>query len=431
VAVKNACYYRLMPRLGRIITIAAAVASAALHSSAALAAGQLTLGEAIARALAVAPSLESAAAQSDLSGARVAEARAPLLPSVIAQGEYFQAPGYSPTITNTGLTRAQLMLDYLAFDGGRRAALLRASHYASQAAQLGVAAARAQIAFDTTVAYYDLLRERQSDAAMRASVARLTKYVRIIRALERSGRAIANDVLTIRTTRDSASLALAANDEAAGRASITLGSMIGDFGDTDLQPADVSGLPPPPTGDMEQNPAFKAAQRQVEAAELAVRAAREERVPTLSIALTAGWEGINPPHTFNHNLGASYDGLVSVPIFQGGLIRSHVDAAMAAQHAAQAQQRLVELSLKRDLADARTRYSGALAQLAILRRSAATANDAFALDWTRFLGGGTVTLLEVIAAYQQAQNFRVARFDQEFNARQASAQAQLLIGQAR
>lgn len=359
------------------------------------------------------------------------EARAPLLPSLIAQGEYFQAPGYSPTITNIGLTRAQLMLDYTVFDGGRRMALLRSARYAAQAADLGVTAASAQIAFDTTVAYFDLLRERQSAAEMHASIARLNKYVSIIETLRRSGRAIANDVLTIRTTRDSASLTLAATDEAAARASIVLGSMMGDFGDTDLQPADVSGLPPPPTGNIEQNPALKAAQRQVEAARLAVRAAREERMPSLSIALTSGWEGINPPYTFNHNLGASYDGLVSVPIFQGGLIRSHVDAAMAAEHAAMARRRAVEFGLKRDMADARTRYRGALDQIAILQRSLTTANDAFALDWTRFLGGGAVTLLEVISAYQQAQNFQMARFDQEFNARQASAQAQLLLGQSR
>ena len=413
------------------MTIAAAAAAVAIHSSAAGAAGPITLQQAIARALAVTPSLETAAAQSDLGVARVNEARAPLLPSLIAQGEYNQAPGYSPTISNEGLTRAQLMLDYTVFDGGRRMALLRSARYAAQAATLGVEAARAQIEFDTTVAYFDLLRERQSDAEMRTSVARLTKYVRIIEALRRSGRAIANDVLTIRTTRDSASLALAANDEAAGRASITLGSMIGDFGDTDLQPADVSGLPPPPTGDIEQNPALKAARRQIEAAKLAVRAARDERMPSLSIALTSGWEGINPPYTFNHNLGASYDGLVSVPIFQGGLIRSHVDVALAAERAATAQQRAVEFGLRRDLADALTRYHGALDQLAILRSSVATADDAFALDWTRFLGGGAVTLLEVIAAYQQAQTFRVARYDQEFNARQATAQAQLLFGQSR
>jgi outer membrane protein TolC len=419
-----------MLRLRRLTIIAAALAAAAICPSPAPAAGPITLQEAIARALAVTPSLDSAAAQSDLNGARVDEARAPLLPSLMVQGEYFQAPGYSPTISNQGLTRAQLMLDYMAFDGGRRMALLRSASYAAQAAALGVTAARTQIAFDTTVAYFDLLRERQSDADMRASLARLTKYTKIVEALGRSGRAIPNDELMIRTSRDSASLALAANDEAAAHASIMLGSMIGEFGDTDLQPAEVSGLPPPPAGDPRQNPAFRAAQRQVEAAGLAVQAAREERSPTFTIALTSGWEGINPPYTFNHNLGASYDGLVSVPIFQGGLVRSHVDEALAAQRAALAQQRQVELGLQRDLADARMRYRGALAQLAILRRSQATANDAFALDWTRFLGGGAVTLLEVISAYQQARSLRVARFDQEFNARQATAQAQLLLGQS-
>ena len=31
-------------------------------------------------------------------------------------------------------------------------------------------------------------------------------------------------------------------------------------------------------------------------------------------------------------------------------------------------------------------------------------------------------------AYQQAENLRIARFDQEFNARQATAQAELILG---
>jgi outer membrane protein TolC len=205
--------------------------------------------------------------------------------------------------------------------------------------------------------------------------------------------------------------------------------MMGDFGDVNIQPADVSGVPAPPTGNVDQNPAYKAAQRNVQAATMAVLAARAERMPSLNLALTSGWEGINPSHTFNHNLGASYDGMVSVPILDGGLIRSHIDAAMASRRAALAQQRLAEFAFKRDMADALTRYRGALEQLAILRRSETTARDAFALDWTRFLGGGAVTLLEVTTAYQQAQSFRIARLDQEFNARQAAAQAQLLLGQ--
>jgi outer membrane protein TolC len=80
------------------------------------------------------------------------------------------------------------------------------------------------------------------------------------------------------------------------------------------------------------------------------------------------------------------------------------------------------------MADAALRYRQARDQLALLASAQPTADDAFALTWTRFLGGGTVTLLEVLDAYQQAEQLRLARFDQEFAARQASAEGALLQG---
>ncbi len=427
----RAWYHRRMVHLRGWLTVAAVLVAFLCAASAppdALAARAITLDEAIARALQVAPSLDSAVAQSDLNGARVEEAQAPLYPWISANGEYNQAPGYDQTISNGGLTLAQLALTYTAFDGGRRRAQLRSARYAAQAAAFGVRAAQTQIVFETTVAYFDLLRARETEAELDSSVSRLSKYVRIVEALLRSGRAIANDVLTLRVTRDSAQLSAGAAHQAAAQGSIVLGSMIGDFGNAALRVAEVSSLPPAPTGDFSQSPAYQAAVRQVESAKLAVDAARAERSPTLNIALTSGWEGINPPKTFGHHLGASYDGTLSMPIFQGGLVRSHIDQALASEHAAVAQQRQIELQLKRDLAGANVRYRSALDQLAILRRSQQSATDAFALDWTRFLGGGNVTLLEVTSAYQQAENLRVARFDQQFNARQAAAQARLILG---
>jgi len=392
------------------------------------AATAITLDEAITLALKVAPSLESAAAQSDLDRARIEEARAPLFPSVLGNGEYYQPSGYDKAISNGGLTQAQLALTYTAFDGGRRSAQLRAARYVAQAAALGIKAAQAQIAFDTAAAYFDLLRESQSQAELAASVSRLAKYVNIIEALQRSGRAIANDVLTLQMAHDSAELSLAATRQAQAQASILLGSMIGDFGDTSLMAAEISGLPPPPTGNFTQNPAYQAAVRQLQAAKLTVDAARAERIPNLNLTLTTGWQGINPPKTFGHHFGASYDGAVTVPLFQGGLVRSHIDQALAAERAALAQQKQIELQVKRDLAAVNARYQGALDQLAILRRAQQNASDAFALDWTRFLGGGNATILEVTNAYQQAENLRVARYDQEFNARQAAAQARMILG---
>jgi outer membrane protein TolC len=112
-------------------------------------------------------------------------------------------------------------------------------------------------------------------------------------------------------------------------------------------------------------------------------------------------------------------------------VRSHIDEALALQHVAEAQQKQIKLELTRDLADANDRYANARKQLDLLEQSQSTTDDAFALTWTRFLGGGNVTILEVIDAWQQAQTLRLTRFDQEFAARQAAAQAALVLGIAR
>lgn len=390
----------------------------------------LTLEDAIGRALAFAPGMAAAAAQSDLSSARIDEFRASMFPTIATDGEYNQTPGYDSVVTNRGLTLAQLGLSYTVFDGGRRSAQLRSARYAAEASTLGIEAAHSQIVFDTTSAYFDLARARQAEAELQVSADRLGQYVKVVTALRRSGRAIDSDVLMLESSYDSATLALAAGHQAAAHASIMLGSMIGDFSDTALQIADVTPPASPPDGDGSDNPVYRAAARQVEAAKLAADAARAERAPTFKLALTTGWEGVDPPRTFDHYYGASYDGALSVPIFDGGLIRSHINQAQATVRMALAQQLQIEAQNQRDLADARSRYRGAAEQIAILRVARQTADDAFALAWTRFLGGGNITLLEVISAYQQAENLRLAINDQEFAARQATAEVEAILGLA-
>ena len=86
-----------------------------------------------------------ATATSDLSEARTREMRAPMMPSISAGSEYYQAPGYDEVITNRGLSSGLLALDYTAVDFGRRMSRVRAARYAAEAAQLGIVATRAQL----------------------------------------------------------------------------------------------------------------------------------------------------------------------------------------------------------------------------------------------------------------------------------------------
>jgi outer membrane protein len=413
------------------IAIALTLCATTLAPRAARSGETITLDQAIGRALEVAPTLASASANSDFNHAKVDEARAPLFPTLSGAGDYQQSPGYSTVITNRGQTLAQLVLDYTVYDGGKRRDQVRAARYAAQAATLGIAAVRAQIVFDTTVAYFDLMRTRAEEALFAANFDRLGRYTGIVERLERSGRAIPNDVLRIRAARDSTEIALTNAHQAAEHASIILASLIGADDANDLQPTPVADLPGPPNAEIERSPAYAAAERQVRAAEMQVAAAHDERNPTLRVGLTAGWLGIDPPQTFGRHLGGSYDTALAVPIFQGGLVRSHIDEALALQHVAEAQQRQIKRDLARDLADANDRYRNAHKQLELLKESQATADDSFALDWTRFLGGGSVTILEVIDAYQLAATLRITRLDQEFAARQAAAQVALVLGIAR
>jgi outer membrane protein TolC len=157
-------------------------------------------------------------------------------------------------------------------------------------------------------------------------------------------------------------------------------------------------------------------------------AAKAERLPTFQVAFTTGFVGIDPPQTISHNFGGSYDGVMSVPVFDGGLIASHIDQAKAKAHSATAQARQAEYLLKRRVADASLRYDEANRQLDILSRAQPTADDNFRLTWSRFLGGGSATMLEVLDSYQQAEQLRLLHFDQEFNAREAVVETNLLFG---
>ncbi len=407
---------------------AAVLAGAILAWAPVASAASITLSDAIERALHVAPSVDIAAAASDMSVAHVREQRAPLFPTVGAGAEYYQAPGYNQVITNRGLSAGMLTLDYTAWDWGRRRALVRAAEYVNEASRLGVAAARAQIVFDTSIAYFDLLRARGTQQALQASLERMTRYVTTIQALEKSGRVITTDVLKFRTARDSTELALDAARSNSERANAALGILIGEPNPQDLDIADITGPLPKPTGDLAQRPVMQAAQRAIASANSQIVAAKDERLPTFQVALTTGFVGIDPPATIAHNFGGSYDGVMSVPVFDGGLIASHIDQAKAKAHSATAQARQAEYILRRRVADAALRYDEAQRQLDILSRAQPTADDNFGLTWTRFLGGGAATMLEVLDAYQQAELLRLQHCDQEFNAREAVAETNLLFG---
>src|SRR5579883_1343185 len=380
----------------------------------------LTLEDCVARALATIPQMAAADAALDLADAQRREAAASLWPSVRTDVQYLQEPGYREVITNRGLSAAQLIGDYTVYDGGRRLAEVHAAEYAEQARRFGVAAARSEVVFATTVAFYGLERAADQVAALQASVAELTRYLAVVQALRQSGRATASDVLRIDLLLRQSRLQLNAATHGRTEASFALGALIGTYGRGDLT---VSAPRNPPEqaggGSVANNPTLRALEGDRAAAAAALAAAEAERYPTLRMELTSGFLGTDPPSTLSRYAGASYGGVLSVPLFEGGAVRARIDEARARIRQAGAAADAARIDLDERLAAAESRFDEARQALGLLQQTLPVAQGSFALCWARFLGGGTATLLEVADSYGQLLSTRLAILDQQFAARQA------------
>lgn len=390
----------------------------------------LTLESCIAAALRTVPKLAEAGAAFDLTTAQQREIAAGLYPSLRSDVQYLQEPGYREVITNRGLSTVQMVADYLVFDGGRRVARIHAARYAEQSAKLGLDAARSQVVLDTTVAFYTLIHADQVLDQFRANAARLERYESAISTVRQLGRATANDVLRINVLSHDSRVQLntAVHDRA--RASLILGALIGEYGREDLVVEAPRGdaFVKPDAGEIDSNPSLQSLQRNYAGAAEELRAARAERYPTFSLQLTAGALGTDPPSTVSRYWGASYGGAISMPLYTGGAIGARIDQAEARVRQAKAQTDQARIDLAQRLAEARSRYDEAIQSIALLQETFPSADASFQLSWSRFLGGGNITLLEVTDSYSQALAVHLNLADQQLAAHEAAAEIAQLTG---
>lgn len=397
-----------------------------------VASGYETLGlqECIARALAHAPLMEQAVATGDLGEARLSEARAALMPTLRGEVQHQQSPGYDTVFTHRARSTGQLIADYIVYDGGRRLARERAAQYAAQADAMGITAARNQVILDTSVAFFELAHAHSAEKELAANQPRLERYITMVEYLRKTGRATANDMLKIRISASDNRLQLSAAREARRRASLMLGSLIGIFDHSDLVVMDTPIPSLPPDMSIDRNPVLVTLGRQAQASIHEVEAATAERYPTLQLALAAGFLGKQPVSTLQRHGGAAYGGIISMPLFDGGAIQARIGQARAHERQLNAQLRQTKLELSQRLDQLRSQYDEAQEALAILAKAIPLAEDNFNLAWARFLGGGTITLLEALDNYRQAENLRLSVFHQRLAVQRPVAEMLALTGEA-
>jgi outer membrane protein len=256
-----------------------------------------TLDEAVAAALAHAPEIAAADAEADAAKGRLQQAQSARAPSLslsgtVGQGRLDPKEFFGLSAADVTPRAAQLTLEQPLFTGGRAAAGIARARAGMAAADAGGDAVQGQVVMAVVQAYGDMLAADEVLRLYRALAAQTTEIERQARERFRAGETPSTDVAQAasRAAEARADLARAEGMQVSARARYR--------NLTGLEPVDLQPLPPNPPlpGSLDEalaiavgdSPALRQARADLEAAEAGARAARGERLPTVSAFVEAG-----------------------------------------------------------------------------------------------------------------------------------------------
>ena len=135
----------------------------------------------------------------------------------------------------------------------------------------------------------------------------------------------------------------------------------------------------------------------MKAADAVVKAAHSERLPSVQIRADAGISGTNPTLT---SLGVyTVQGIVTVPLYDGGRIAGDEHQAEAAQPPRKAEYEDTRAQVDQDVRQAYIQLNAANRQVVLARHNQDLAHDMLQQSTDRFIAGVTDTV-EVVQAEQ-------------------------------
>ena len=139
---------------------------------------------------------------------------------------------------------------------------------------------------------------------------------------------------------------------------------------------------------------------EVAAAELSLKAARAQRLPTVSVEANYGGAGANPA---NYNQVYTVSGVISVPLFTSGRIRSDVHQADAALVQRRAESRDLEGRVAYDVRVAQLDAKASESAVKVAAENRGLAERALTQSQDRF-NNGVTNYLEVLQAQEALEN---------------------------
>ncbi|AHG89520.1 outer membrane efflux protein [Gemmatirosa kalamazoonensis] len=405
----------------------------------------ITLSEAIATAQRNAPSAIQAQGQVRAGATSVRAARAAFIPNVnLSTGLTRQnnvATRVNPTTGELSSNRYQSTTSLSAsldlFDGFRRINDLKAARAQENAAETGVSATNANLAFSVKQQYYAALAARESEVAAQAQLAQAEQQLALSIAKLHALTATRSDSLRGVIAVSQAQLALlqARNNRATADAALTrvIGSdvpvsatptgLTADTAFVALDSAQLAAL-------AQDNPNIRSAQASLEAARFSYRSARGAYYPTVSLSYGRNLSSSNnsfDPFGSDYTTSGNFRLNVGLPLYnQFNRERTIINAGIAASNA-EASLRDQQLLAQQSLVQAITALRTAQQQIVLQQQSVAAAEEDLRVQQERYQLGVS-TLLDVLTSQTQLNNARLALVQARFSARTARAQLEQLVG---
>src|SRR6266699_381135 len=402
---------------------------------------QVSLAEAVRRALDVQPALVQARGDQRNAGAIERAAVGAFLPSISIGGSsnkasanrYNSATGQIVTVpSNTsyfGSVSASLDL----FDGFRRIANKGATSATADAADAGFTNQRAQVIGATQQLFFTALAQEELVRVAEAQLQRAKEELQIAVNKFQAGAATRSDTLTATVDLGNGQLALLQTNANLATAQASLGRQIGV--DQLVRAVPDTAFPPLPDTTrlraevLDSSPQVQQAAANERTARALVTVARAQYFPTLSVSYSNGYTGLDAPwsttQSYVNNWSLRF--ALSWTLFNGfsreaDQVSASVTRDVAGAQAADTRSR-VNAQLTQQLAALTTAY----AQIAIVGTNVAAATEALRVTQERYrLGAGT--LLDLLTAQANMTHAEVNQVSARYNYVIARAQVEALVG---
>ena len=401
---------------------------------------QVSLAEAVRRALDVQPAMVQARGEARNAGANKLSAWGAFLPTVStsASASRSNQDRFDPNSTTrlppgyaySGGLNASLQL----FDGFQRFANLRATSATEDAASAGLINQRYQTTFATQQAFFTALADGDLVRVAEAQLQRAKQELQIAVNKFQAGAATRSDTLTATVDLGNARLALLQAQANLATAQASLGRQIGI--DQPVEAVPDSMFPElPDTATLRSSalataPLVSQADAQARAARAQTWSTRSQYWPTLSLSYNNSRTGVGSPNLplFN-GYPETFVWRFSVQwtLFNGFGREQNQVAASVSRDVAEAQaadaRRLVSAQLTQQLAALTTAY----AQITIVGTNVAAATEALRVTQERYrLGAGT--LLDLLTAQANMTQAEVNQVSARYNYLIGRAQVEALVG---